>query len=133
MRILDKSKGILTLEELGVRGEAFDALNESIKKSHGMLLVTGPTGSGKTFMMASFINELNNQPQWDEDKAFIWITFSDDLAMQSRDKFQKYFENTLKNDLLTVDDFGRGKLRKNDITASRQSFSLSVTTQRCKH
>lgn len=79
------------------------------------LVFQSPTGSGKTFMMASFINELNNLPQWDEDKAFIWITFSDDLAMQSRDKFQAYFENTLKNDLLTVDDFGRGKLRKNDI------------------
>lgn len=79
------------------------------------LVFKAPTGSGKTFMMASFINELNNLPQWDEDKAFIWITFSDDLAMQSRDKFQKYFENTLKNDLLTVDDFNRGKLHKNDI------------------
>jgi type III restriction enzyme len=79
------------------------------------LVFQSPTGSGKTFMMASFINELNNLPQWDEDKAFIWITFSDDLAMQSRDKFQKYFENTLKNDLLTVDDFNRGKLHKNDI------------------
>jgi len=79
------------------------------------LVFKAPTGSGKTFMMASFINELNNLPQWDEDKAFIWITFSDDLAMQSRDKFQRYFENTLKNDLLTVNDFNRGKLRKNDI------------------
>jgi len=79
------------------------------------LVFKAPTGSGKTFMMASFINELNNLPQWDEDKAFIWITFSDDLAMQSRDKFQRYFENTLKNDLLTVNDFNRGKLNKNDI------------------
>jgi type III restriction enzyme len=79
------------------------------------LVFKSPTGSGKTFMMASFINELSNLPQWDEDKAFIWITFSDDLAMQSRDKFQAYFENTLKNDLLTVEDFNRGKLAKNDI------------------
>jgi type III restriction enzyme len=79
------------------------------------LVFKSPTGSGKTFMMANFINELNNLPQWDEDKAFIWITFSDDLAMQSRDKFQRSFENTLKNDLLTVDDFNRGKLSKNNI------------------
>jgi type III restriction enzyme len=79
------------------------------------LVFKAPTGSGKTFMMSSFINELNNLPQWDEDKSFIWITFSDDLAMQSKDKFQKYFENTLKNDLLTVNDFNRGKLHKNDI------------------
>lgn len=79
------------------------------------LVFKAPTGSGKTFMMANFINDLNNLPQWDEDKALIWITFSDDLAMQSRDKFQKYFENTLKNALLTVNDFNRAKLSKNDI------------------
>ncbi len=79
------------------------------------LVFKSPTGSGKTFMMSSFINELNNLPQWDEDKAFIWITFSDDLAMQSKEKFEDYFENTLKNELLTVDNFNRGKLFKNDI------------------
>ena len=79
------------------------------------LVFQSPTGSGKTFMMTNFINGLNNLPQWDEDKAFIWITFSDDLAMQSKDKFERYFENTLKNELLTVEDINRGKLRKNDV------------------
>jgi len=109
------------LNPLGFQREAVDKLVIQFLKlwrNHERrlpLVFQSPTGSGKTFMMACLINELNNQPQWDEDKAFIWITFSDDLAMQSRDKFQKYFENTLKNDLLTVDDFGRGKLRKNDI------------------
>jgi len=109
------------LNALGFQREAVDKLVIQFLKLWGQserrlpLVFQSPTGSGKTFMMASFINELNNLPQWDEDKAFIWITFSDDLAMQSRDKFQRYFENTLKNDLLTVDDFGLGKLRKNDI------------------
>ncbi len=59
MRILDKSKGILSLEELGVRGEAFDVLNESIKKTHGMVLVTGPTGSGKTTTLYAVLDKLN--------------------------------------------------------------------------
>lgn len=84
-------------------------------KSKLPLVFKSPTGSGKTFMMASFINELNNLPQWDEDKAFIWITFSDDLAMQSKEKFEKYFENMLKNELLTVNELDRGKLFKNEI------------------
>ncbi len=79
------------------------------------LVLKSPTGSGKTFTSASFINELNGLPNWDEDKAFIWITFSDDLAMQSKDKFQEYFRNALKNDLLTVNDINNGKLKKNDI------------------
>ena len=79
------------------------------------LILKSPTGSGKTFTSASFINELNGLPNWDEDKAFIWITFSDDLAMQSKEKFQEYFRNALKNDLLTVNDINNGKLKKNDI------------------
>jgi len=49
-----------------------------------------------------------------EDKAFVWITFSDDLAMQSRDKFRELFENTLENYLLTTQDINRGKLNEND-------------------
>ncbi|OGG47017.1 hypothetical protein A2671_00545 [Candidatus Kaiserbacteria bacterium RIFCSPHIGHO2_01_FULL_49_13] len=79
------------------------------------LVFRSPTGSGKTFMAAHFIRGLNKLPNWDEDKAFIWITFSDDLAMQSKRKFEEYFENTVENNLLTVNDFNRGKLFKNDI------------------
>lgn len=109
------------LNPLGFQREAVDKLAISFKKlwrtgNRGLPLVfKSPTGSGKTFMTASFINELSNQPDWDVDKAFIWITFSDDLAMQSKRKFEDYFENTLKNELLTIEDFNRGKLYKNDI------------------
>ncbi len=109
------------LSPLGFQKEAVDKLIIMLLKlwrngdSKLPLVFKSPTGSGKTFMMASFINELNNLPQWDEDKAFIWITFSDDLAMQSKEKFEKYFENMLKNELLTVNDLDKGKLCKNEI------------------
>lgn len=79
------------------------------------LVFKSPTGSGKTFMMAHFVRGLNKLPNWDMDKAFIWITFSDDLAMQSKKKFEEYFENTLENNLLIVNDINRGKMFKNDI------------------
>ncbi|MDO8467396.1 MAG: DEAD/DEAH box helicase family protein, partial [Nanoarchaeota archaeon] len=79
------------------------------------LVFKSPTGSGKTFMMAHFVRGLNKLPNWDMDKAFIWITFSDDLAMQSKKKFEEYFENTLENNLLTVNDIDRGKMFKNDV------------------
>ncbi|MCX5713900.1 MAG: DEAD/DEAH box helicase family protein [Candidatus Omnitrophica bacterium] len=79
------------------------------------LVFKSPTGSGKTFMAAHFVRGLNHLPNWDEDKAFIWITFSDDIAMQSKNKFEEYFENTLENGLLTVTDINKGKLQKNDI------------------
>ncbi|MDP6642169.1 MAG: DEAD/DEAH box helicase family protein [Candidatus Nanoarchaeia archaeon] len=79
------------------------------------LVFQSPTGSGKTFMVSSFIRGLNKLPQWDVDKTFIWVTFSDDIAMQSKDKFINYFENTLENNLLTVADINKGKLQKNEI------------------
>ncbi len=79
------------------------------------LVLKSPTGSGKTFTTAHFIRGLNHLPQWKIDKAHIWITFSDDLAIQSKNKFEEYFENNLENNLLTIDDINKGKLHENDI------------------
>ena len=90
------------------------------------IFLQAPTGSGKTFITESFINELNNQADFSEDIAFIWITFSDDLAMQSRDKFREYFSSNLNNQLLTVDDFSKGKLERNDILFTNwQKFNIA--------
>ena len=86
------------------------------KNENTELIFKSPTGSGKTYMTTSFINRLNDQPDWqNEDVAFFWITFSDDLTMQSRDKFRQYFSGNLNNQLLTVQDFSQGKLNKNDV------------------
>lgn len=60
MRILDKSTGILTLEQLGVRGQPYDVLQANIHKPHGMTLVTGPTGAGKSTTLYAVIGVLNN-------------------------------------------------------------------------
>ena len=60
LRILDKSSGILSLEQLGLRGHGFDVVENSIHKSHGMTLVTGPTGSGKTTTLYAIIDRLLN-------------------------------------------------------------------------
>ena len=66
-------------------------------------------------MVAYFIKWLNHLPNWDEDKAFVWITFSDEIAIQSKDKFAIYFENTLENQLLEVKDINKGKFNKNEV------------------
>ena len=84
-------------------------------ESKRYLVFKSPTGSGKTFAVCNLINGLNTLPNWDYDKCFIWITFSDELAMQSKDKFQSYFNTTLQNNLITVNDFNQGKLHKNDV------------------
>jgi type IV pilus assembly protein PilB len=59
MRLLDESTRALTLEELGYKGQALVAIERSLKKPHGMLLVTGPTGSGKSTTLYSVLSSLN--------------------------------------------------------------------------
>lgn len=61
MRVLDKMTGILTIEELGIRGSSLETLKENIEKSHGMTLVTGPTGSGKTTTLYALIDKLYSE------------------------------------------------------------------------
>jgi len=59
MRLLREANRPLSLEELGFTGHNLDVLRENISKPHGMILVTGPTGSGKTTTLYSVLNILN--------------------------------------------------------------------------
>ncbi len=59
MRLLKKSGGIPTLPELGLRGLALKNLETSILRPHGIILVTGPTGSGKTTTLYAVLSRLN--------------------------------------------------------------------------
>ena len=59
MRILDKTALAPNLDSLGLEQKALDDLKFAIAKPHGMLLVTGPTGSGKTTTLYSALQELN--------------------------------------------------------------------------
>lgn len=60
MRILDESNKALTLEELGYWGFSLRMINEAIKQPHGMILVTGPTGSGKSTSLYSVLSLINS-------------------------------------------------------------------------
>jgi type IV pilus assembly protein PilB len=60
MRILDESSKALTLEELGYWGHSLDTINHAIVQPYGMILVTGPTGSGKSTSLFSVLNRLSN-------------------------------------------------------------------------
>ncbi len=59
MRLLDESSKGLTLEVLGLGGKALEIIQENIRKPNGMILVTGPTGSGKTSTLYSTMDILN--------------------------------------------------------------------------
>ena len=60
MRILDESSKAPTLEELGYWGLSLSRVQDAITQPHGMVLVTGPTGSGKSTSLFSVLNKLNN-------------------------------------------------------------------------
>ncbi|MEZ8094882.1 GspE/PulE family protein [Photobacterium swingsii] len=59
MRLLDQSAGILSLEEVGMPAELLARFRRQLKRPHGMILVTGPTGSGKTTTLYGALSELN--------------------------------------------------------------------------
>lgn len=61
MRILDSSKNVLKLEDLGFAGKNLKAIRENFNTPHGMFLVTGPTGSGKTTTLYAVLHELNHE------------------------------------------------------------------------
>ena len=106
------------MEHIAFQQRSFEQLLEQFKKlwrtgeASREITFKAPTGSGKTFMTESFICELCRQPDWQGDVAFVWATFSDELAMQSRSKFMDYFYPNLPGRLLTVADLSAGALRR---------------------
>ncbi|HZH02416.1 MAG TPA: type II secretion system ATPase GspE [Myxococcaceae bacterium] len=59
MRLLDKSATLLDLGEIGMGAEALNGMDAMIRRSHGIILVTGPTGSGKTTTLYGALSRIN--------------------------------------------------------------------------
>jgi len=59
IRILDRLLRLLALDSLGLRSVMYDQLTASLRRPHGLFLVTGPTGSGKTTMLYALISALD--------------------------------------------------------------------------
>jgi type IV pilus assembly protein PilB len=61
MRILDKSGSLRPIDSLGMQPSMVETFRKLILQPHGMLLITGPTGSGKTTVLYSVLQELNDE------------------------------------------------------------------------
>ena len=109
------------MESIRFQIEAVEELINNIKTlwskpEHQIPIVfKAPTGSGKTYMTEKMICDLAEQPDWDRDVAFVWITFSEDLALQSKEKFDLYFPTSKHGRLLTIEDFNLAALQKHDV------------------
>jgi general secretion pathway protein E len=77
LRLLDRSIALLGLEELGLSGRNLALVNRLIRQSHGIILVTGPTGSGKTTTLYAALSRINTS-----DKNI--ITIEDPIEYQLR-------------------------------------------------
>jgi len=60
LRLLDKSTGLLGLNELGLRNEDLEKFDSLLNRSHGVIFVTGPTGSGKSTTLYACLNRINS-------------------------------------------------------------------------
>ena len=60
LRLLERGSNAIDFEETGIRGQAKEDFLKGLKKTQGIILVTGPTGSGKTVTLASSLMILNH-------------------------------------------------------------------------
>ncbi len=61
MRILDQAKGIRTLDDMGMTKQNLEMFRSAIARPYGMILITGPTGSGKSTTLYSVLNEIDRE------------------------------------------------------------------------
>jgi type IV pilus assembly protein PilB len=61
MRILDQEKGVKKLDELGLTDRNVEMIRRAIKKPYGLILISGPTGSGKSTTLYSMLNEVDRE------------------------------------------------------------------------
>jgi type IV pilus assembly protein PilB len=98
LRLLDKSKGLIKLEKLGFIPEQLDEFKSIISKSYGIVLLTGPTGSGKTTTLYAALNQVNSK-----DKNIITVEdpveykLSRINQIQIKPKINLTFANTLRS------------------------------------
>ncbi len=79
------------------------------------LIFKAPTGSGKTVMVAQFLKDMSNDPQFDVDKSYLWFSFSEESYIQSKNKLFDYYGGANELNLLDLNDLSNGRLQKNNV------------------
>lgn len=79
------------------------------------LVLKSPTWSWKTIMTAEFLRQLVNDPQFREKKAYVWITFSEELYSQSKKKLFSYYDWAGEINLLDLNDLSKKRMKENNV------------------
>jgi type III restriction enzyme len=79
------------------------------------LIFKAPTGSGKTVMVAQFLKDISNDPQFNVDRAYLWFSFSEESYIQSKNKLFDYYGGANELNLIDLNDLSKGRLDKNNI------------------
>lgn len=80
------------------------------------LVFKSPTGSGKTIMLAQFLRDIVSDPRFQgNDVAFVWLSFSEDSYLQSKNKLFDYYGGASELDLLDLNDLTKERLQKNNV------------------
>ncbi|MDO8579816.1 MAG: GspE/PulE family protein, partial [bacterium] len=61
MRILDQEKGIKSLDDIGISARNLESMRTAMKKPYGLILISGPTGSGKSTTLYAMLKEINDE------------------------------------------------------------------------
>jgi MSHA biogenesis protein MshE len=97
MRLLNQGTGLLSLERLGMPARMMEKVRSALNRSSGMILVTGPTGSGKTTALYAALNEINSP-----DRKIITVEDPVEYRLaginqvQVHDKIELSFERVLR-------------------------------------
>lgn len=109
MRLLMSSAVGLQFEDLGLRGRAFDDLKKEIERPNGMIITTGPTGSGKTTTLYAILNKLNDE----ETKI---ITLEDPIEYKLKGVVQSQITNVTGSGAVELGEGGEATSAKNVYT-----------------
>ena len=139
LRVLDKSNETISLEKLGIDLKDVKSINHIVRSSYGMLLVTGPTGSGKSTTLASILHSLVDVPKHK-------ISLEDPIEtevpgvnqMQIHDKIGFTFSSALRNvlrhdpDIIMVGEIRDPETAKIAVQASLTGHVLLSTLHTTK-
>ncbi|MEA1940267.1 MAG: type II secretion system ATPase GspE, partial [Candidatus Caldatribacteriota bacterium] len=98
LRLLDKSKGLINLKQVGFLPKQLAVFKSIINKPHGIVLLTGPTGSGKSTTLYAVLNEINSK-----DKNIVTVEDPVEYKLnrisqiQIKPKINLTFANTLRS------------------------------------